>query len=121
VCVYVFVFCIFITFYFRSLVSFGLWVPLFVFVFLYFVSRSSFILDLLCLVDCGFPMCVFKFLYFVSLSPFILDLLCLVDCGFLCLCLYSCILYLYHLLFQISCVLWNVSSSVCVYIHVFCI
>jgi hypothetical protein len=137
----------------------------FVSVFLYFVSRSPFILDLLCLVYCGFSMCVFIFLYlvslspfiseykqnprnsqstrhkrskvkgdldtkykntdtkqrnpvhktpgiknkrwwrykiqeyFVSLSPFILDLLCLVYCGFLCFCLYSCILYLYHLLF----------------------
>ena len=176
VCVYILVFCIFITFYFRSLVSCGLWVPLFVFIFLYFVSLSPFILDLLCLVDCGFlclclyscilyldhllfqiscvlwtvgssvcvyilvfcifitfyfrslvscvlwvPLFVFIFLYFVSLSPFILDLLCLVDCGFLCLCLYSCILYLYHLLFQISCVLWTVGSSVCVYILVFCI
>jgi hypothetical protein len=58
-------------FYFSSLVSCVLWVPLFVFIFLYFVSRS----------------------------PFILDLLCLVDCGFLSFCLSSCILYLYHLLF----------------------
>jgi hypothetical protein len=38
-----------------------------------------------------------------------------------CVCLYSCILYLYHLLFQISCVLWTVGSFVCVYILVFCI
>jgi hypothetical protein len=53
-----------INFYFRSLVSCGLWVPMFLFI----------------------------FLYFVSLSPFILDLLCLVYCGFLFLCLYSCIL-----------------------------
>jgi hypothetical protein len=52
VCVYILVFCIFITFYFRSHVPCGLWVPLFVFIFLYFVSRSPFILDLLCLVDC---------------------------------------------------------------------
>jgi hypothetical protein len=42
------------------------------------------------------PMFVFIFLYFVSLSTFILDLLCLVDYGFLCFCLYSCILYLYR-------------------------
>ena len=118
--------CIFITFYFRSLVSWVLWVPLFVFIFLYFISRSPFILDLLCLVDCGFlclclsscilyldhiyfrslmscglwvPLFVFIFLCFVFLSPFILDLLWLVYCGFLCLCLYSCILYLDHLLF----------------------
>ena len=203
VCVYILVFCIFITFYFRSLVSCGLWVPLFVFIFWYFVSLSPFILDLLCLVDCGFlclclyscilylyhhlfqipavlwtvgssvcvcilvfciqitfylrslvscvlwvPLFVFVYLYFVSRSPFILDLLCLVDCEFLCLCLYSCILYLYHLLFQISCVLyceflclclyscilyldhllfqiscvlWTVGSSICACILVFCI
>jgi cobalamin biosynthesis protein CobD/CbiB len=38
VCVYILVFCIFITFYFRSIVSCGLWVPMFVFIFLYFVS-----------------------------------------------------------------------------------
>ena len=149
VCVYILVFCIFITFYFRSLVSWVLRVPLFVFIFLYFVSRSPFILDLLCLVDCGFlclclytcilylyhillqiscvlgtvssSVCVYILVFFVSRSPFNLDLLCLVDCEFLCLCLYSCILYLYHLLFQISCVLWTVSSSACVYILVFCI
>jgi hypothetical protein len=41
----------------------------FVFIFLYFVSLSTFILDLLCLVYCGFSMCVFIFLYFVSRSP----------------------------------------------------
>ena len=92
-CVYIHVFCILIIFYFRSLVACVLWVPMFVFI----------------------------FLYFVSLSPFILDLLCLVDCGFLCLCLSSCILYLDHLLFYISCVLWTVGSSVCVYLLVFCI
>ena len=204
VCVYFLVFCIFITFYFRSLVSFGLWVPLFVFIFLYFVSLSPFILDPCGLVDCGFlclclytcilhldhllsqiscvlctvgssvcvyilvfcildhllfqiycvlwtvgsyvcvyilvfctfitfyfrslvpcvlwvPLFVFIFLYFVSRSPFILDLLCLVQYGFLCLSLYSCILYLYHLLFQISCFFCTMGSSVCVCILVFCI
>jgi hypothetical protein len=50
-----------------------LWAPLFVFIFLYFVSLSPFILDLLCLVDCEFPMYVFIFFYFVSLSSFILE------------------------------------------------
>ena len=174
VCVYI-VFCIFITFYFRSLVSFVLWVPLFVFVYLYFVSRSPFILDLLCLVDCEFlclclyscilylyhllfqiscvlgtvsssvcvyilvfciqitfyfrslvscglwvPLFVLVYLYFVFLSSFILDLLCLVDCEFLCLCLYSCIFLSLSSFFQISCVLWTVSSSVFLYILVFC-
>jgi hypothetical protein len=54
VCVYILVFCIFITFYFRSLVSCVLWVPLFVFIFLYFVSLSPFISDLLCLVNCKY-------------------------------------------------------------------
>jgi hypothetical protein len=39
------------------------------------------------------------FFYLVPVSPFILDLVCLEDCGFLCLCLYSCIFYLDHLLF----------------------
>jgi hypothetical protein len=69
VCVFILVFCFLISFYFGSNLS---WVvPLFVFVFLYFVSRS----------------------------PFILDLLWLVNCGLLCLCLYSCILHLDHLLF----------------------
>ena len=92
-CVCIPVFYIQITFYFRSLVSCVLRVPLFVFIFLYFASRS----------------------------PFILDLLCLVYCEFLCLCLYSCILHLDHLLFQISCVLCTVDSSVCVCILVFCI
>jgi hypothetical protein len=142
-CVYILVFCIFITFYFRSLVSCGLWVPMLVFIFLYFVSLSPFILDLLCLGYCEFlclclyscicifitfyfrslvscvlwvPLFVFIFLYFVSRSPFNLDLLCLVDCEFLGFCLYSCILYLYHLLFFILGVLWTVGSSVlCLY------
>jgi hypothetical protein len=54
--------------------------------------QSPFILDLLCLVYCGFSMCVFIFLYFVSRSPFILDLFWLVYCEFLGFCLYSCIL-----------------------------
>jgi hypothetical protein len=127
VCVCILLSCTFITFYFRSRVSWGLWVPMFVFIFLYFASRSPFILDLLCLGYWGFLCFVFIFLYFASRSPFILDLLCLVYyeflcfvfifmyfvsrspfildllClgyyGFLCLCLYSCILYLDHLLF----------------------
>jgi hypothetical protein len=95
----------------KYLVSWVLWVPMFVFLFMYFVSRSPFILDLLCLVyydgvsvcvcillSCTFitfyfrslvscvlcvPLFVFVFLYFVSWPPFILDILCLGYYGFL--------------------------------------
>jgi hypothetical protein len=114
------------TFYFRSLVSFVLWVPLFVFIVLYFVYRSPFILKRWSSYklqeykhkqrnpqstrhkrskikgDLDTKYKKLNTLYFVSLSPFILDFLCLVYCGFLCLCLYSCILYLYHLLIKIQ-------------------
>ena len=124
VCAFILVFCLLISFYFRSVLSWVVSLPLFVFIFL---SWPPFILDLLCLVYYGFQcLCFYScilYLYhllsyiscglgalgseclclysciFVFGSTFILDLLCLVDCGFLCLCLYSCILYLDHLLF----------------------
>jgi hypothetical protein len=104
VCVYILVFCIFITFYFRSLVSCKHRNPQST-----RHKRSKIKGD----KDTKYKNInthIENPQY--TRSPFILDLLCLVDCGFLGFCLYSCILYLYHLLFFIPGVLWTVGSSV---------
>jgi hypothetical protein len=89
------------TFYFRSLVSCVLWVPMFVLLFLYFVSLSPFIVYLLWLGCPGFRMFVFIFLYFVSESRYILDLLWLVYCGLVCV-FALCIFITFYFRFSLS-------------------
>ena len=129
-------------FIFRSALSSLLWVRLFVFIFLYFVTwhllfqicfvfvtvsssaclyipvfcnLAPFISDLLCLRYCEF-VCLY-ILVFCNLAPFISDLLCLCYCEFVCLY----IPVFCNLVPFISDLLWLVHCGlVCLYIPVFC-